>query len=218
MAYGDLKVNNLIYDSGSGEVTKAISDIPQLTSPTFTGDITINAQGDIRFADADSSNYIAFQAPATVASNVTLTWPATSPNAGEVLKADASSPTTLTWSSDTGIPVSGGTFTGSVTFEDAINETVFAITDAASVALDPDNGLVQTWTLGASRTATDSLTSGQSMQLNVVASSYSISWPTSPAIQWIDGTAPTLSSSGTTVIELWKVGSVLYGAGIGDPS
>ena len=215
MAYGDLKVNNLIYDAGSGEVTKAISDIPQLTSPTFTGDITINAQGDVRFADADSSNYIAFQAPATVASNVTLTWPSVSPTANQVLKADASSPTTLTWSSDTGIPVSGGTFTGSVTFEDAINETVFAITDAASVALDPDNGLVQTWTLGASRTATDSLTTGQSMQLVVTAGSYAITWPT---MQWIGGSAPTLSSSSTTVIELWKVGSVLYGASIGDPS
>tara|TARA_R100000664_G_C2710477_1_gene107488 strand:- start:151 stop:798 length:648 start_codon:yes stop_codon:yes gene_type:complete len=215
MAYGDLKVNNLIYDAGSGEVTKAISDIPQSASPTFTGDITINAQGDVRFADADSSNYIAFQAPATVASNVTLTWPATSPNGGEVLKADASSPTTLTWSSDTGIPVSGGTFTGSVTFEDAINETVFAITDAASVALDPDNGLVQTWTLGASRTATDSLTTGQSMQLVATAGSYAITWPT---MQWIGGSAPTLSSSSTTVIELWKVGAVLYGASIGDPS
>ena len=215
MSYGDLKVNNLIYDAGSGEVTKAISDIPQLTSPTFTGDITINAQGDVRFADADSSNYIAFQAPATVASNVTLTWPSVSPTANQVLKADASSPTTLTWSSDTGVAASGGIFTGSVTFEDAINETVFAITDAASVALDPDNGLVQTWTLGASRTATDSLTTGQSMQLVAVAGSYAITWPT---MQWIGGSAPTLSSSSTTVIELWKVGSVLYGASIGDPS
>ena len=56
------------------------------------------------------------------------------------------------------------------------------------------------------------------MQLVLTASSYSVSWPTSPAIQWIGGTAPTLSSSSTTVIELWKVGSVLYGASIGDPS
>ncbi len=213
MAYGDLKVNNLIYDAGSGEVTKAISDIPQLTSPTFTGDITINAQGDIRFADADSSNYVGFQAPATVTSNLVWTLPAADGSADQLLKTDGSG--NLAWSSDTGIPVSGGTFTGSVTFEDAINETVFAITDAASVALDPDNGLVQTWTLGASRTATDSLTSGQSMQLVATAGSYAITWPT---MQWIGGTAPTLSSSSTTVIELWKVGTQLYGASIGDPS
>ncbi len=31
---------------------------------TFTGDITLNAQSDVRFADSDSSNYIALQPPA----------------------------------------------------------------------------------------------------------------------------------------------------------
>jgi hypothetical protein len=41
------------------------------------GDAQIDAQGDLRFADADSSNYVAFQAPSTVASNVTWTLPAT---------------------------------------------------------------------------------------------------------------------------------------------
>jgi hypothetical protein len=42
---------------------------------TFTGDITLNAQSDVRFADSDSSNYVALQAPATVSSNVTFTLP-----------------------------------------------------------------------------------------------------------------------------------------------
>ena len=31
------------------------------------GDAQIQAQGDLRFADSDSSNWVAFQAPATVA-------------------------------------------------------------------------------------------------------------------------------------------------------
>ena len=35
-------------------------------------DIQLNAQGDLRFADADSSNYVGFQAPATVASNLAV--------------------------------------------------------------------------------------------------------------------------------------------------
>lgn len=39
------------------------------------GDQQLQAQGDLRFADADSSNYVAFQAPATVSSNVTWTLP-----------------------------------------------------------------------------------------------------------------------------------------------
>ena len=41
MAYGDLKVNNLIYDTGSGDATRTVLSIPQLASPTFTGTVTI---------------------------------------------------------------------------------------------------------------------------------------------------------------------------------
>ena len=116
-----------------------------------------------------------------------------------------------------GLPATGGTFTGSVVFEDAINENIFAITDASSVALDPDNGMVQTWTLGANRTATDSLTTGQSMLLIVTAtaSAYTLTWPT---MKWNGGSAPTLGGANATAIELFKVGSQLYGATVGDLS
>ena len=37
--------------------------------------ITLNAQNEIRFGDADSSNYVGIKAPSTVASNRTLTLP-----------------------------------------------------------------------------------------------------------------------------------------------
>ena len=37
MAYGDLKVNNLIYDTGSGDATRSVVSIPLTASPTFTG-------------------------------------------------------------------------------------------------------------------------------------------------------------------------------------
>ena len=118
--------------------------------------------------------------------------------------------------SGSGIDVIGiATFRNPVNVEDSITETVFAITDAASVALDPDNGMVQTWTLGANRTATDSLTTGQSMLLIVTStgSSYTLTWPT---MTWKGGSAPTLGGATPTAIELFKVGSTLYGATIGD--
>ena len=106
------------------------------------------------------------------------------------------------------------TFAGSVDIAGAIDENVFAITDASSVALDPDNGTVQTWTLGASRTATDSVTAGQSILLMVAdGSSYAVTWPT---MTWVGGSAPTLATSGYSCIELWKVGSTLYGSHVGD--
>ena len=117
----------------------------------------------------------------------------------------------------TKMPLAGGTFTGTIIVEDAINENVFAITDASSVALDPDNGMVQTWTLGANRTATDSLTTGQSVLLIVTASgsNYTLTWPT---MKWRGGSAPTLGGANPTAIELFKVGSQLYGATVGDLS
>jgi len=57
----------------------------------------MNAQSDVRFADADSSNYVAIQGPATVGTNYTLTLPNAVGNAGEALITDASG--NLSWSS-----------------------------------------------------------------------------------------------------------------------
>ena len=163
-----------------------------------------------------SSGQITLDVPSAAGTN-TITLPAETGNIltdGSALPAiDGSALTGLT----AGIPATGGTFTGSVVFEDAINETIFAITDASSVALDPDNGMVQTWTLGANRTATDSLTTGQSMLLIVTAtaSNYTLTWPT---MKWNGGSAPTLGGANATAIELFKVGSQLYGATVGDLS
>ena len=39
--------------------------------------LTLQTQNDLRFADSDSSHYIAFQAPGTISSSFTLTLPAT---------------------------------------------------------------------------------------------------------------------------------------------
>jgi hypothetical protein len=72
-------------------------------SPTGTGrllstaDFQLQAQSDLRWADADSSNYVAFQAPATVSSNITWTLPATDGTSGQFLSTNASG--TLSWGS-----------------------------------------------------------------------------------------------------------------------
>ena len=52
--------------------------------------ITVNAQGDVRFGDSDSSHYVALQAPATVGTNVTFTLPATDGTSGQAIVTDAS--------------------------------------------------------------------------------------------------------------------------------
>lgn len=96
-------------------------------------------------------------------------------------------------------------------------EEVYAIVDGASVDLNPANGTVQTWTLGASRSPTATgFQSGQSITLMIDdGTAYAITWP---SVTWKSnaGVAPTLNLTGYTIIQLWKVGAVLYGARVGD--
>jgi hypothetical protein len=62
------------------------------------GDAQLQAQGDLRFADADSSNWVAFQAPSTVSSNVTWTLPATDGSNGQALVTNSTG--TLSWATN----------------------------------------------------------------------------------------------------------------------
>lgn len=58
---------------------------------TFDGsNVQIGSQGDLRLADSDSSHYIALQAPAAVASNVTFTLPGTDGTNGQALVTNGS--------------------------------------------------------------------------------------------------------------------------------
>jgi hypothetical protein len=123
---------------------------------------------------------------------------------------------TLTNKTLTSPVITTGTTSGKFTFGGAIDETVYAVVDAAGVALSPSNGTIQTWTLGASRTPTaGTWDAGESMTLMINdGTAYTITW-TTLAVTWVGGTAPTLATSGFTVIELWKVGSTIYGAYVG---
>lgn len=78
------------------------------TGGTLTGDVTLNGQSDLRFADADSSNWVAFQAPATVSSNVTWTLPAADGTSNQVLTTNGTGG--LSWAT----PASGGASLGLV--------------------------------------------------------------------------------------------------------
>lgn len=80
-----------------------------------------------------------------------------------------------------------------------------------ALAIDPANGLVQSKTLSSNSTFTDSLADGESVVLLIDdGTAYTITWPT---ITWLSGggTAPTLQTSGKTVVHIFKVGTTLYG-------
>jgi hypothetical protein len=84
------------------------------TAPSFATSITLNAQAPVRFADSDSSNYVAFQAPATVASNVTWTLPSADGTSNQVLTTNGSG--TLSWSTPAGGATIGQALAFSIIF------------------------------------------------------------------------------------------------------
>ena len=73
------------------------------TGGVLTGHLTLDDEKELRFReeDAGGDHYIALKAAASLAADVTLTLPATAPTANQVLKANASTPTTLEWATDT---------------------------------------------------------------------------------------------------------------------
>jgi hypothetical protein len=104
-----------------------------------------------------------------------------------------------------------------VVLNDGYTEEVFAVT-GTTPALSPTNGSIQTWTLSGNSTPTaGTWAAGQSITLMIDdGTAYTVTW-SSLAVTWETGggTAPTLATTGYTVITLWKVGSTIYGAAVG---
>jgi hypothetical protein len=106
----------------------------------------------------------------------------------------------------------------------AIAEDVYTISDGAAFEIDPGNGTIQLITLGASRTPkATNFAAGESVTLMVDdGSAYTLTWTDSTfggsGVVWKTngGVAPTLNTSGYTVITLWKVSTQVYGARVGD--
>jgi hypothetical protein len=103
------------------------------------------------------------------------------------------------------------------TIDGTIIEDVFTISDGAGFAINPTNGSIQQVTLGANRTPTQaSWTSGQSVVLKIAdGTAYTITWSTIGVV-WVGGSAPTLATTGWTIVVLWKDGATIYGSHIGD--
>lgn len=104
-------------------------------SSTFSSNITMNAQSDVRFADADSSNYIALQAPTSVSANVTFSLPAADGSSGDVLQTDGSGNLSFTPSVPAGsvIPYAGSTAPSGwlLSYGQAISRSTYATLFAA---------------------------------------------------------------------------------------
>jgi hypothetical protein len=92
---GDLDVNGKsIISASNGNI---------ILAPNGTGivrsdkSLQIQAQGELRLADSDSSHYVAFKSPATVTTNRIWTLPSTHGTSGQFLSTNGSG--TLSWAS-----------------------------------------------------------------------------------------------------------------------
>lgn len=102
---------------------------------------------------------------------------------------------------------------GSFTFTPAdLTENSPSVVYALSgTDINPTNGGIQTKTISANTTFTESLGTGDSVVLHITSgASYTVTWPT---IKWTGNTTPTLTAADALV--LWKVSSTLYGAYVG---
>ena len=176
-----------------GDVTVANLGLAALSGATFTGDITLNAQSDLRFADSDSSNWVALQAPATVSSNVTWTLPSADGTSGQALSTNASG--TLSWASYAGLATAQS-------FTAQQRGAISALTDGTTIT--PDFSLANNFsvTLGGSRTLANptNLTAGASGAIFITQDgtgsrtlAYGSYWDFS------GGTAPTLTTAASAI-------------------
>lgn len=198
----------------SSDVTATNLGLAALSGATFTGDVTMNAQSDVRFADSDSSNYVALQGAATIGSNVTFTLPSSDGSNGQVLQTNGSG--VLSFASASGAVTSVGGQTGAVTYATSwavgTGATAAANTDldvsgtyagnvVAVSALDIDcsTGNYFTKSISADSTFTFSnIPSSRAFAFTVeidVSGDRTISWPSS--VSFPSATAPTLTSGKT---------------------
>ena len=176
-----------------GDVTVTNLGLAALSGATFTGNITLNAQSDLRFADSDSSNWVALQAPATVSTNLTWTLPSVDGTASQALSTDGSG--TLSWASFAALATAQ-------TFTAQQRGTISALTDGATIT--PDFALANNFsvTLGGSRTLANpsNLTAGASGCIWITQDgtgsrtlAYGSNW------DFTGGTAPTLTTTAAAV-------------------
>lgn len=126
----DIKVPMAVSGTVSIAGGLAVSASSTMAATTFSSNITMNAQSNVRFADADSSNYVALKAPTSVSANVTFLLPASDGSSGDVIQTDGSGNLSFTPSVPAGsvIPYAGSTAPSGWLFcnGQAINRTTYS--------------------------------------------------------------------------------------------
>ena len=179
------------------------------SSGTNTGDQTITLTGEV--TGSGTGSFAATVPNATVIGKV-LTGYAS--GAGTVAATDTilQAINKLNGNDAAKANIASPTFTGTVGLV-GVTETVYNL---AGTDIAVANGTIQTKTLAANTTFTESLADGQSVMLGITAGAYSVTWPTTT---WAkvggSGVAPTLTSTGVNWVILWQTGGTLRGSFLG---
>jgi len=166
------------------------------------GDAQLQAQGDLRFADSDSSNWVAFQAPSTVAANVTWTLPATDGTNTQLLSTNGTG--TLSWAT-AGLALTDNTSDAAshfVTLTTATSDTTITAVRRSSSKLtfQPSTGILSVTELRVAGLAT------RLSVENVQSSSYT-------CVLADAGKVVTMDNTGSATITIPPNGSVAFPIG-----
>ena len=200
-----------IVAGGTGNtLTTAVTNQNLIIDPNGTGITQIvgatqlNAQSELRLADADSSNYIALKAAGTITSNYTLTWPAATAAAnGYVLATQTDG--TLSWISlsSAGVAVTDPGSTATVhypifaTNAGAIYTSgqVTGMNNRANLAFVPSTGELTATALNAANHYGSTSNSG-----TITIRGTTSATKATASVLMTDGVASTTTGTGTLVV------------------
>jgi len=243
MAYGTIKIDTITFTDGG--IDKSVSVSGLIQNPTVTGNLTVTGtiSGAVIKAGTSVSGATVQGVAgdfttvtggvATITSGVfalgTTLLPSISfssdPNTG-IYSPGADQVAIVTNGAEKIKIDSAGLITTAGSFKDpaitgTILEDVYTITDGVGFEVDPGNGSVQLITLGANRTPkATNFGAGEAVTLMINdGSAYTLTWTDTTwgtgGVIWTGGSAPTLATTGYTVVQFWKVGSQVYGANVG---
>ena len=203
----------------STAVVTAADNVDITISPTgtgsavFTNNIVLNAQNDLRFADSDSSNYVAFQAPATISSDVTWTLPASDGSLNQVLTTNGSG--TLSWTT-AAVTITDNTSDAATNYPAITTATSGTITSArvtsTKFTFQPSTGLLNTSELTVNGTARSLRTD------NNKTASHTLELVDRDRVVAFTGSGSQVVTVPTDAAVAFPIGSVVHVARIGSGS